>query len=92
MPVAGSHISAAYTGEAALSNPKPPLPPEASNFPSARIVRLNWRRAIDIDDVNCHVGFVAFRSIISAVLVAGPVPLPSPPATITLPSKITADP
>src|ERR1700712_541608 len=93
LPVAGSHISAAYTGEFWLSNPKPPLPPEASTLPSGRSVMLNWRRAIDIDDVDCHVGVPAFRSRISAVLVAAKlVSLPSPPAIRTLPSKIAEDP
>src|SRR5215203_4194870 len=95
VPVAGFHRSAAKTGWTRSTSPSTELlcPPVASTLPSARTVRLCWRRPTDIDVVELTLEPL-LTSTTTAVFVGTLVWPPSlmlpPPETKTLPMSYVA--
>src|SRR5262245_52935829 len=83
-PVDGFHSSATSTRPDATFTPLL-VPPTTSTVPSGRATAFACRRANRIDSVNCHVGDVALRLMISAVLVGSPAVLRPPPIAIIRP-------
>src|SRR5512133_2479151 len=90
-PVDGSHRSAANTGftRSTFALVARLIPPVASTLPSARMVRLAWRRPTDMDAVELTLVVPLLTFTRTAVLVGTWVCPPSvispPPATNALP-------
>src|SRR4029450_7800670 len=71
VPVDGSHSSAANTGlsRSTFALTDRLIPPVASTLPSARTVRLCWRRPTDMDAVGATPVVPPLTSTTTAVLV-----------------------